>query len=291
MTRTTGFPLHRIIRLALVLAAAVSLAWGQAKPIPQLVKKGDKFTFMVDGKPFIILGGQVNNPSAFPDRMRRAWPEFKALHANTIEFPVYWDSIEPVEGKFDFSGLDEILRGLRQQNLRAILLWFGTWKNGAMDYTPAWVKSNPARFPRVIDSGGKPIRVLSPHGQATLEADRTAYTTLLRHLKEFDEADRTVIMMQVENESGLLGSVRDYSPEATRLFSGPVPAPFAAALKKNPGTWTEVFGPRMAEEACTVYHLSTYIDTVAKAGKAVYALPAYCNVWMGGDNTNDNFDV
>jgi hypothetical protein len=98
-------------------------------------------------------------------------------------------------------------------------------------------------------------------------------------------------MMQVENESGLLSSVRDYSPEATRLFNGPVPAQFVTALKKKPGTWTEVFGPRMAEEAFTVYYPSTYIDTAAKAGKAVYPLLTYCNVWMGGDNTNDNFDI
>ena len=202
------------LRGLFVLAAALPLAVAQSKPIAQITKTASGvYQLLVDGKPFIILGGQVNNPSAFPDRMQRAWPEFKALHANTIEFPVYWDSIEPVEGKFDFSGFDEIVRGLRQQNLRAILLWFGTWKNGAMDYTPAWVKSNPTRFPRVIDSGGKPIRVLSPHGQATLEADRTAYTALLRHVKEIDEADRTVIMMQVENESGISG-------QRARLLAG-----------------------------------------------------------------------
>jgi hypothetical protein len=275
----------------LLVAGAAALMLAQSKPISQIVKKGDKYNLLVDGKPFIILGGQVNNPTAFPDRMQRAWPKFKALHANTIEFPIYWDSIEPEEGKLDFSGVDEILRGLRSQNLRAILLWFGTWKNGAMDYTPAWVKSNPTRFPRVLDYGLKPIRVLSPHGQATLEADRKAYTALLKHLSEFDAADRTVIMMQVENESGLLGSVRDYSADATKLFNGPVPAAFASAMKKKPGTWKEVFGERFAEEAFTVYYLSTYINTVAKAGKEIYPLPTYCNVWMGGDNTNDNFDV
>jgi hypothetical protein len=278
-------------RLALLVSGTALLVLAQSKPIPQLFKKGGQYSLLVDGKPFIILGGQVNNPSAFPDRMQRAWPKFKALHANTIEFPVYWDSIEPEEGRFDFSGVDEILRGLRQQNLKAILLWFGTWKNGAMDYTPAWVKSDPARFPRVIDSGGKPIRVLSPHGQATFDADKTAYTALMRHIRDFDQADRTVILMQVENESGLLGSVRDYSPAATKLFNGPVPAALVTALKKQPGTWKEVFGARLAEESFTVYYLSTYIDAIAKAGKEIYPLPTYVNCWMGGDNTNDNFDV
>jgi hypothetical protein len=278
-------------RLALLLSGTALLVLAQSKPIPQLVKKGSQYSLQVDGKPFIILGGQVNNPTAFPDRMQRAWPKFKALHANTIEFPVYWDSIEPEEGRFDFSGVDEILRGLRQQNLRAILLWFGTWKNGAMDYTPGWVKSNPARFARVIDSGGKPIRVLSPHGQATFEADKAAYTALMRHLRDFDQADRTVILMQVENESGLLGSVRDYSPAATKLYNGPVPSTLVSALKKQPGTWKEVFGARLGEEYFTAYYLSSYIDAIAKAGKEIYPLPAYVNVWMGGDNTNDNFDV
>ena len=134
------------------------------------------------------------------------------MSANTVEYPVYWNVIEPVEGQFDFAAFDTILRGARAQKLRVILLWFGTWKNGAMDWTPNWVKSDPARFPRVLDYGGKPIRSLSPLSKTTLEADKRAYSAMMKHLKEMDEAERTVIMVQVENEPGSLGSVRDYSP-------------------------------------------------------------------------------
>ena len=290
MTRTTGFPLRNTIRLALVLAAAASLAFGQAKPIPQLVKKGDKFTFLVDGKPFIVLGGQVNNDGAFPDRMERSWSKFKAMSLNTVEYPVYWNEIEREEGKFDFRDFDQILRRARAQGFRVVMLWFGTWKNGAMDWAPNWVKSDVKRFPRVLDSGGKPIRVLSPHAKATLEADKKAYVAIMTHLRQVDEADRTVIMMQVENESGLLGSVRDYSPESNQLFNGPVPASLVTALKKKPGTWTEVFGSRVAEEAFTAYYLSSYINEVAKAGKQVYPLVTYVNAWEGGEDTADGFD-
>jgi hypothetical protein len=275
---------------ALVLALTASSALAQVKPIPQLVKKDGKFTFLVDSKPFIMMGGQVGNFSAYPDLMERAWPAFKAMSANTVEYPVYWNVIEPVEGRFDFTAFDTILRGARAHNLRVILLWFGTWKNGAMDWTPNWVKSDPARFPRVLDYGGRPIRVLSPVSKTNLEADKRAYAAMIKHLKEIDEAERTVIMVQVENEPGSLGSVRDYSPEANKLYNGPVPAALTTALKKQPGTWKQVFG-RIGEEAFSAYYLSSYINEVARAGKEIYPLPTYVNVWNGGNGTNDNFDL
>ncbi len=274
----------------LIAAAGVApISAAQPAPdanLPHLEKRGAVTQLIVDGKPFIILGGQVGNPTGFPDRMERVWPKFKSLNANTIEFPIYWEQIEPVEGTFDFSGVDQIIRGLRSQGLRAVPLWFGTYKNGAMDYVPAWVKVDTKRFPRVLDYGSRPIGVLSPQGQATLEADRKAYAELMKHLKEIDGTDHTVIMMQVENESGILGSVRDYSPESSKLFNGQVPEKLVTALKKKPGTWKEVFGGR-AEEMFTGYYLSSYINEVARAGKQIYPIPTCVNVWMGGYDTND----
>lgn len=266
--------------LALVLPAMAADA-----DLPRLEKRGARTQLIVDGKPFIVLGGQVGNPSAFPERMQRAQPAFRAMHLNAIEFPIYWGQIEPVEGTFDFAAVDQILQGLRQQGLRAIPLWFGTYKNGAMDYAPNWVKQDGKRFPRVLNRAGDPIAVLSPHGQATLEADRTAFAALMKHLRETDSA-HTVIMVQVENESGVLGSPRDYSADATRLYQSAVPASLVQALHKQPGTWQQVFG-RQSEEMFTGYHLSSYINAVARAGKAVYPLPMFVNVWMGGDGTND----
>ena len=280
---------QKLIRIGMALAFSISPALAQSKPIPQLVKKDGKFRLMVDGKPFVMLGGQVGNFSAFPEIMERSWSRFKAMNLNTVEYPVYWNVIEPEEGKFDFRGFDQILRGVRSQGLRADLLWFGTWKNGAMDWTPDWVKSDPKRFPRVLDSGGKPIRSLSPMSKSNLEADQKAYSAMIRHLREIDEADRTVIMVQVENEPGSLGSVRDFSPESNRLFDGSAPAQLVSALKKKAGTWKEVFG-RIADEAFNAYYLSHYIDEVARAGKQIYPLPTYVNVWNGGYGTNDNFE-
>jgi len=288
--------LRRFAGLSLVLAAAASMALAQGKPIPQIVKQGAKYTFLVDGKPFLMLGGQVDNFNSWwpsyhsldplPDEIAKVLPGFKSYHANTIEFPVHWGLIEPTEGKFDFAAFDQIVRNIRAHDLRAIVLWFGTWKAGEWDYYPDWVTSNPKRFPPARDEDGKALRSLSPHGAATLEADRKAFAALMKHIREMDENDRTVILVQVENEAGILGSARDHSAEADKLFNGPVPAEFATALKKPPGSWRQVFGGSFAEEAFTTYYMARYINAVAQAGKDAYPLPLCLNVWMGGPGNN-----
>jgi hypothetical protein len=260
-------------------AAAVLCSTLAAAPMPQIVKQGPKFTLLVDGKPFIVLGAQVNNSSGWPARMKEIWPVFKALNANTAEIPVYWEIVEPAPGDFHFDEIDQIVKDARDRGLRLILLWFATWKNGAMDYAPSWIKQDPARYPRMIDSGGNPVRVLSPHSQTTLNADRAAFAAFMRHLKEIDGEQHTVIMVQVENEPGSLFTERDYSPAANRLFEGPVPAALTAVVKGAAGAWTEAFGSEAAE-AFAAWHVARYVNEVAAAGKKEYPLPLYVNVWL-----------
>ena len=116
---------------------------------------------------------------------------------------------------------------------------------------------------------------MSPFGAATLEADKTAFVALMKHLKATDPR-HTVLMLQVENEINAYGSRRDYCPEATKLFEGQVPADFAAAMKVKPGTWTEAFGLE-AENTFQTWSIARYIEQIAKAGKAAYGLPLYLN--------------
>jgi hypothetical protein len=266
------------ILLLLVLAYTSLLP---ASELPHVEKASNgSYRLMVDGQPYLILGAQVRNSSAWPEQLDRAWPLYKELHANTAEIPVYWEVIEPQPGKFDFASVDRILEGARRNNLRLVLLWFATWKNGEMDYVPQWVKDDTTRFPRMRDRAGDQIRVLSPIAESTRTADANAFAALMRHLKEVDSEQQTVIMIQVENEPGSLESDRDYSPEANRLFAGQVPGPLTQALKKKSGTWLEVFGAEEANEAFAAYFISTYINTVAAAGKAQYALPMYVNAWL-----------
>src|SRR5581483_6730562 len=170
------------------------------------------------------------------------WPAIEAIHANTVEAPVYWEQMESQPGRFDFTTVDELVKEARAHQVYLVLLWFGSWKNGRMHYVPEWIKTDPARFPRVIDPHGEPLDVLSPYADSNLEADKKAFAALMQHLKQIDGVQHTVLMVQVENESGTLGSVRDFSAAAEKLFQGQVPDDLIKALHKRPGTWKEVFG-------------------------------------------------
>ena len=267
------------LQVAAALVALTLVSSVLAVEAPKLVQKDGRYALMVDGRPYLVLGGQIHNSSSWPSELSQVWESMAALHANTVEAPVYWEQFEPRAGQFDYSNIDAIVLGARAHNLHAVLLWFGTWKNGNMHYAADWVKTDPQRFPRTIRPDGEPIDVLSPMSRNTLEADKAAFVALMRHLKQIDGDDHTVIMIQVENESGNIGSIRDNSPDSNREFAGQVPADLLAAAHKQAGTWTEVFAGD-ADETFQAYHQAKYINEIAAAGKAEFAIPFYINVWI-----------
>jgi len=263
--------------LLAALAAATALAGAPAlaADLPRLVEKNGRHALMVDGAPFLMLGMQVNNSSNYPSQMPKVWPAAKALHINTLEVPIAWEQVEPVEGRFDFSYLDLLIKQARDNDVKLVILWFGTWKNNGPNYAPEWVKLDNKRFPRVINAKGEVRNSLSPHFPATLEADKKAFVALMRHLKAADP-DHTVIMVQPENEVGTYSAIRDFSPTAQKLFDGPVAAALLKAMKKPPGTWKAVFG-KDADEYFHAWSIGRYVDEIAAAGKRELALPMYVN--------------
>src|SRR5947209_18113201 len=266
--------LSRLAGLLLICFSAASAA-----EAPRLVQKDGRYALLVDGKPFLVLGGQIHNSSAWPSELPQVWASMEALHANTIEAPVYWEQVEPQPDRFDWSNVDLFVKGAREHNLHVVLLWFGTWKNGNMHYVPEWVKTDTKRFPRVIRADGELTDVLSANSRANLEADKAAFVALMRHLRTLDASEHTVLMVQVENEGGCIGSVRDFSPGANESFVRQVPDDLLTVVHKQPGTWTQVFGSE-ADEAFQVYHQARYINEIAAAGKAEFAIPLYINVWL-----------
>jgi beta-galactosidase GanA len=247
--------------------------------LPHLASRDGRYALIVDGAPFLILGAQCHNSSAWPEMLPKVWPAIDYLHANTLEIPVYWEQFEPEPGKFDPSVVDTILKQAREHHVRLVLLWFGTWKNGSSHYLPLWMKCQPDKYPRIVGRNGTRVDSPSPHAPAPLAADIHAFSALMRHLKSADN-QHTVIMVQVENEPGSWGSVRDFSPAAEKLFAGPVPAELLQAMGTNApaggGNWSEVFGAN-ADEYFHAWSIARYIGQVAAAGKAEYPLPMYVN--------------
>jgi hypothetical protein len=244
-------------------------------PIPRIIAKDNRFALIVDGEPYLMLGMQANNSSAWPAFSDKVWPAAEVLHANTVELPIYWEQMEPTEGKFDFGVVDLLLRQAREHHLRLVFLWFGTWKNGSSHYTPEWIKLNQNKYPFLRNENGETVDSPSPLSQAFLAADKSAFRALMRHLKEND-SQRTVIMVQVENEPGVWGGVRDFGDQAQRAFSATVPENLVKGLGKEPGTWQQVFGED-ADETFEAWYTAVYIEQVAAAGKSEYPLPLYVN--------------
>ncbi|KAI4913519.1 hypothetical protein J4E90_005236 [Alternaria incomplexa] len=282
--------------------------------IPHLRKTRTSSQLVVDGEPYLILGAELHNSTLSSAKYmadEKIWQNVRDMHINTLLGSVSWEQIEPVEGQFDFSNLDAVILAARQNNIKLVLLWFGSFKNALSTYAPAWVKRDVNRFPRVhaLEAGGKrrTVELISPFCEAAWTADAKAFAKLMGHLKEFDGQHSTVIMMQVQNETGLMGDSRDRSKIAETKFQEPVPKALLQHLqskthelhpefkkrfdittaKAGETSWTELFGANdiiNADEMFMADAFSKYINHVAAAGKAEYPIPMYANAWLNLDN-------
>ena len=275
--------------------------------LPHLEKRGTATQFVVDGKPFLMLAGEIHNSSSSSlEYMKPIWPRLAAIPLNTVLTPISWELVEPAEGKYDFGLIDGLLAQAREQHLRVVFLWLAAWKNGMSSYAPVWVKQDTKRFPRVVIHNNEANILSSIAGvsDATRDADGRAFAAVMQHIREVDAREHTVIMMQVENEVGILGDSRDHSPAAEQAFASAVPAQLTDYLKvhretldpellalwrqqgeKTSGTWAQVFGdtPR-ADEIFMAWNYARYVQAVTAKGKAAYELPMYVNTWLASED-------
>ncbi|HEX5284074.1 MAG TPA: DUF5597 domain-containing protein [Bryocella sp.] len=270
----------------------------EAGGIPHLETRGKATQLVVDGRPFLILGGEVHNSnSSSVEYMQPIWPRLEAMHLNTVLVPVAWGTIKPAEGKFDFRCLDGLLDGARRNHLHLVVLWFGAWKNTFSSYAPGWVKTDLERFPRVQLADGRDTERLSPFSATVRDADARAFAALLHHLREVDGEKHTVLMVQVENEVGVIPQSRDHSEIANKAFAAPVPAEligymrshrgtlepelrsaWESAGEKTQGSWQEVFGKTpLTDDLFMAWQYASFIEHIAAAGKTEYPLPMYAN--------------
>ena len=247
--------------------------------IPYIASDRGIPTLYVHDKPFFALGGELHNSSASNlDYMASSvWPNLKGLNMNTVILPLYWECVEPEEGRYDFTLLDGLVAQARENGMHLVFLWFGLWKNAESMYIPGWMKRDSQTYFRVRKVNGEPINTVSPLCAAAVEKDARAFSAVMAHIRAIDEEESTVIFMQVENEIGLLGTDRDYGEEADALFAGEVPAELAGALGVS-GTWREAFGVD-AEESFMAWHFARAVEKITAAGQAEYPLPCYANCW------------
>ncbi len=268
---------------------------------PHLEKRGGVTQLIVQGQPWLVLGCELgNSTSSSRAYLAPYWQKLKDAGVNTVLAVVSWEQTEPVEGQFDFSVVDHLLDDARSHNMRLALLWFGSWKNGITSYTPTWVKRDTRRFPLAQTPDGKSLPILTTLGDETCKADAKAFAAMMRHLKEADAQQQTVVMIQMENEVGLHGHPRDYCPLAEVAYKSQVPQALTDWLTahrdsllpetrkaweaggcKTEGTWEEVFSPAdRAAEIFMAWHYASYMDRITKAGKQEYALPTFVNAWI-----------
>jgi hypothetical protein len=295
--------MHRLrIRWALPILAALAFSGSgraqQSNSLPHLARNHGATQIIVDGKPFLVRGGELENSSASSlSYMQTVWPKIVAMHCNTVLAPAYWRLIEPKENTFDFASVDSLIQGARQHHMRLVLLWFGSWKNSMSSYVPDWVKGNQQRFPRSMRADGTSLEILSAVSANNLAADSNAFAALMRHLKATDSAAHTVILVQVENEVGMIPDARDHSAAANAAFLSPVLAQFTSylsshrdslqpALKhaweahgsKVGANWPDTFGTGPAtDELFTAWTEALYTGAIAARGKQAYPLPMYVN--------------
>jgi beta-galactosidase GanA len=285
--------------IAIILGCCLCRSTAQPpSSLPHLQKHGTSTQLIVGGKPFPMLAGELANSSASDAAyMSPVWPKLTTIGLNTVLMPVYWELVEPAEGHFDFSLVDELLASARKNDLKVVILWFGTWKNSMSCYAPAWIKTDQKRFPRARTHDGKALEILTPFSDENRNADARAFARLMQHLREIDGVQNTVVMVQVENEIGMIPEARDFCTEAQQAFDGQVPAELIAVLKKSPnstadimhtawqkagmrgkGTWVELFGQSLAtDEFFMAWHFARYTEYVVQSGKQEYPLPMYVN--------------
>lgn len=274
----------------------------------------DDGNLIVDGKPYLMFAGELHNSTTgSAHKMAPVWQQMADININTLFAAISWELVEQEEGKYDFTLVDEMIKGCREADLKLVILWFGSWKNGKSTYAPAWVKTDQKRFPLVYDKNGVVSNTLSTLGENTMKADAKAFAAMMRHLKEVDGEEHTVVMVQVQNEIGTLGPDRDYSALANKAFKKNVPSELTQWLKehekelqpslrkvwvdngrKMSGTWEEVFGkggpvnsddwqntyPYYTEEIFNAWNYASYVGYIAEAGKSEYPLPLYVNAWL-----------
>jgi len=235
--------------------------------------------FMVDHRPFLILGAQSDVWTIAPQD-EKADQEFiyaRFLNCNMIEVPLRWAQIEPGEGHYDMTPLKWIIDQGRNHGLKVGLLWHGSNLSGTarapsarkkggftgIEFAPGYILDDPARFSRVIDTDGDLTFSLSPLDPDTLDREKSALRKLCEFIRSYDK-EHTVVLIQVENEPWIV-----YGKTKSGRITNMDGSDQSMAKYRREG-WTDPV-------AFSVKQLALYIKELVDVATEVAGLPTYCN--------------
>ncbi|MDR3694485.1 beta-galactosidase [Mucilaginibacter sp.] len=167
-------------------------------------------SFMLDGKPFQIISGEMHYPRVPREAWRARMKMAKAMGLNTIGTYVFWNLHEPQKGKFDFSGnndVAEFVKIAREEGLWVILrpspYVCAEWEFGGYPY---WLQNEKGLIVR-----SKEARYLKEYETYIKEVGRQLAPLQVNH-------GGNILMVQIENEYGSYGSDKEYLAINQRLF-------------------------------------------------------------------------
>jgi hypothetical protein len=258
-------------------------------PMPHFEMVDGKKVFFADGLPFTVLTVETQWEELISGRYRETYgvydymyPAAKAMGLNALKVPIKWSMVEPSEGVYDFSYVDHVKRMAEQNHLKLVLGWFGHYASGAgtiysnMEgdvFAPRYVIEDTIRFPRAVDADGKPHHDAASYDYPLIiEREKAAFRSFMQHLRETD-ANRTVLMIQVENEIAVFGAGATFTD------------------RRNPKLWrdhSEASNRRFKEKGfrddlrySAWNFAANWLRPVTEAGSKVYPIPFFMN-FVGG---------
>lgn len=220
--------LQKTLALVVTMAALVASTPPEAPAVTSKNFTYDRNHFYIDGKEFIMFGGQMD-PQRIPrpywnDRLQMA----KAMGLNTIFSYHYWNEHEPVEGLWDFDGNNDIAawyQAIEDNGLYGVLRP-GSYIYGERDWggLPSWLSQIPDMTVRANNA-----KFLEYSGKYLAHVGTELESLLVNN-------GGPILMVQVENEYGSFDNNHDYTNALDEIFR----EHFDAILYTNDGGTKEM---------------------------------------------------
>jgi len=166
--------------------------------------------FLLDGKPFQMISGEMHYPRVPREAWRARMKMARAMGLNTIGTYVFWNLHEPQKGRFDFSGnndVAEFVKIAQQEGLWVILrpspYVCAEWEFGGYPY---WLQNEKGLVVRSKDA-----QYLEEYKKYIMEVGKQLAPLQVNH-------GGNILMVQIENEYGSYAADKDYLKINQDLF-------------------------------------------------------------------------